>query len=73
MNPTPVIGFEVGGIKEMIQNGINGFLVNNEVELGVLLNKIANKEVEINKQAIPNNMELDEHKILSQVLAIYNN
>ena len=70
---TPVLGFEIGGIKEMIQNGINGFLVNNEVELGVLLNKIANKEVEINKQAIPNNMELDEHKILSQVLAIYNN
>ncbi len=69
---TPVIGFEVGGIKEMIQNGVNGFLVNNEVELGGLLNKIADKEVEINKQVIPDNLELVESKILSQMIAVYN-
>jgi glycosyltransferase involved in cell wall biosynthesis len=30
---TPVIAFRTGALSEIIQNGINGFLVNNEDEM----------------------------------------
>jgi glycosyltransferase involved in cell wall biosynthesis len=38
---TPVLAFEVpGGTKEIIQNGINGYLVKNETEMFSLLNNL---------------------------------
>ena len=47
----PVVGSKVGGIPEIIQNGINGFLFDpeNEFELAEVLNKlIINNELRNN-------------------------
>ncbi len=54
---TPVIGFPVGGIPEMIQNGINGFLTDeiNVNSLVATINKFLNNSNSFNRVEIRNN------------------
>jgi glycosyltransferase involved in cell wall biosynthesis len=67
---TPVIGFNVGGIPEMIINNQNGFLVNSENNLVEILNSI--KMNQFKKEEVFNTVKskLNEEDIFQSYLKI---
>lgn len=73
---TPVIGGNVGGIKYQIQDGVNGFLVNNVEECADrIVQLISNPDLKhrmgkLAKQSVRNNFLLT--RLMEQELDIYN-
>ena len=69
---TPVIAFNVpGGTKEIISNGINGFLVDNENEFIDILNKDINFEPNEIKKFVQE--KFNKEKILSEYEKMFTN
>jgi glycosyltransferase involved in cell wall biosynthesis len=64
---TPVIGFEIGGIKEMICHGENGFLVINQDDLSRLISELPN----IPKMSFNCPLELDETVLFNKFNDLY--
>lgn len=50
----PFIGFNTGAYSEIIQNGINGYLVNSENEMKKIINEIVSGELIFNSEKIKN-------------------
>ncbi|HEY1047646.1 MAG TPA: glycosyltransferase [Bacteroidia bacterium] len=68
---TPVCGFAIGGIKEMVSNGINGFLANDFNELNTALVQTldcAFDSVKIRAKAMD---ALDEQMLFDQFMKLY--
>ncbi len=68
---TPVVGLKIGGIKEMVKNGVNGFLAEHPYELcnaiQLTLNNTFNSDT-ISKDILS---ELDSQLILRPLIEIY--
>ncbi|MEZ4805419.1 MAG: glycosyltransferase [Bacteroidia bacterium] len=68
---TPVVGYDIGGLKEMVVQGVNGFLCNPIDELANTLNLCINSNFsrkEVRKTAIE---KLNDDILLSQFLTVY--
>jgi len=71
---TPVIAFKApGGTKEIVINGINGFLVNDELDFISVLNDL-NKLKSINRNEVRKSVmdKFDPEKILNQYEKLFN-
>lgn len=51
-NGKPFLGFNAGAYSEIIRNGVNGYLVNNENEVKRVLGKIVSGEINFNSEKI---------------------
>lgn len=70
---TPVCGFAIGGIKEMVMDGINGYLASNFNELDRAINQTLNQVFDpsaIRKKAME---VLDEQILFDQFMNLYTN
>ena len=68
---TPVIGFNVGGIREMIINNENGFIVNNENELQDLLMNLSKYKFDNFKISEMAKSQINNEKIIDEIKLIY--
>ncbi len=50
----PFLGFNTGAYSEIIQNGVNGYLANNENEMKKIINKIISGEIIFDSEKIKN-------------------
>jgi len=67
---TPVIGFNIGGIPEMVLNNKNGFIAENEIELSVIIENLELHlfdSFEVNKYVLT---DLSENVILEKYLRL---
>lgn len=72
---TPIIAFDApGGTREIVQDCVNGFIVETEFELEQLLNDV-NKLKSINSTEVKNSVyeKFDSRKILDQYESIFSN
>lgn len=68
---TPVVGLKVGGIQEMVKDGINGYLAEKPEDLSIAIQSVLNSK--FNADEISKNIlsELDSQLILLQLKGIY--
>jgi glycosyltransferase involved in cell wall biosynthesis len=69
----PFVGFQTGAFPEIIKNGENGYLVNDQKEMKEIIEKIANRQITFDSQTIKKmaNNEYNQEKYYQEIMKIF--